>query len=76
MFYAGFGSESENFACIEEIYRSLLLDFSDYEETEKFIMKRFEVSKRELFELKKFYPQKYESWLKELDSQIKSINKE
>jgi hypothetical protein len=48
----------------------------DYEETEKFIMKRFEVSKRELFELKKFYPQKYESWLKELDSQIKSINKE
>ena len=52
------------------------VDFSDYEETEKFIMKRFEVSKRELFELKKFYPQKYESWLKELDSQIKSINKE
>jgi hypothetical protein len=39
-------------------------------------MKRFEVSKRELSELKKFYPQKYESWLKELDSQIKSINKE
>ena len=52
------------------------VDFSDYEETEKFIMKRFEVSKRELLELKKFYPQKYESWLKELDSQIKSINKE
>jgi hypothetical protein len=39
-------------------------------------MKRFEVSKIELFELKKFYPQKYEAWLKELDSQIKSINKE
>lgn len=52
------------------------VDFSDYEETEKFVMKRFEVSKRELSELKKFYPQKYESWLKELDSQIKSINKE
>ena len=52
------------------------VDFSDYEETEKFVMKRSEVSKRELFELKKFYPQKYESWLKELDSQLKSINKE
>ena len=31
VFYAGFGSESENLACIEEIYRSLLLDYSDYE---------------------------------------------
>jgi hypothetical protein len=29
VFYAGFGGES--FACIEEIYRSLLLDYSDYE---------------------------------------------
>jgi len=31
VFYAGFGSETENLACIEEIYRSLLLDYSDYE---------------------------------------------
>lgn len=52
------------------------LDLSGYEETEKFIIKRFEVSKRELSELKKFYPEKYESWLKELDSQIKTTNKD
>ena len=51
-------------------------DFSDYEEAEAFVMRRFEVSKREISELKKFYPQKYEMWIKEISSQIKSIEKE
>jgi hypothetical protein len=52
------------------------IDFSDFEETEKFIMKKFEVSKRELRELKQYYPEKYFSWVKELDSQIKSMHQE
>lgn len=51
------------------------IDFSDYEEAEAFVMKRFEISKREVADLKKFYPQKYESWIKEISSQIKSIEK-
>lgn len=52
------------------------IDFSEYEEAEAFVMKRFEVSKREISDLKKFYPQKYESWIKEVASQIKSIDKD
>ena len=52
------------------------IDFSDYEEAESFIMKRFEISKREISDLKKFYPQKYESWIKEISTQLKSIEKD
>ncbi len=52
------------------------IDFSVFEDTEKFIMKRFEVSKRELLDLKKFYPKKYEDWLNELESQIQSSSKD
>jgi hypothetical protein len=39
-------------------------------------MKRFEISKREISDLKKFYPQKYESWIKEISTQLKSIEKD
>ena len=52
------------------------IDFSDYEDAEAFVMKRFEISKREISDLKKFYPQKYESWIKEISVQLKSIEKD
>lgn len=52
------------------------IDFSQYEEAESFIMKRFEISKREISDLKKFFPNKYESWIKEISEQLKSINKD
>ncbi len=52
------------------------IDFSDYTEAESFVMKRFEISKRELSELKNFFPEKYESWIKEISEQLKSINKD
>ena len=51
-------------------------DQIDYSEAEEFIRSRFEISKREISELKKFYPEKYESWIKEISSQLKSISKE
>jgi hypothetical protein len=52
------------------------VDFSDYEEAEIFIMKRFEISKREISDMKRFYPKKYESWIKEISVQLKSIEKD
>jgi hypothetical protein len=52
------------------------IDFSEYIETENFIRSRFEISKREILDLKKFYPEKYEEWIKGISEQLKSINKE
>jgi hypothetical protein len=52
------------------------IDFSAYEEAEEFVRKRFEISKREISDLKKFFPQKYEYWIKEISEQLKSINKD
>ena len=39
-------------------------------------MSKFEVSKRELRELKQYYPEKYFLWVKELDGQLKSMHQE
>jgi len=50
-------------------------DFQIDEDTEKFIMNKFELSRRELSELKKFYPEKYKEWTKSIQDQLKSISK-
>ena len=42
----------------------------NFEETEKFIREKFEVSKRDLEQIKKFYPDKYNSWLLSVSEQL------
>ena len=42
-----------------------------YEDAEKFVRERMAISKRELSELKQFYPEKYNKWIKSIDQQIK-----
>ena len=44
-----------------------------YDEAEAFIRNKFEISKRDISELKKFYPEKYESWIKEISEQLGSV---
>ena len=51
------------------------IDFSDYAEAEEFVRNRFEISKREILELRNFYPERYEEWIKEISLQLKSITK-
>ena len=43
---------------------------------ECFIINKFEISKREISELKKYYPEKYLNWVKEIDLQLKSIKQD
>lgn len=45
------------------------------EETEKFLLFKLEISKRELEEIKKFYPQKYEDWVLSIKQQIVGTTK-
>lgn len=45
------------------------------EATERFICERFEVSKREMNELKTFYPKEYQKWIKSIGEQLRSISK-
>jgi hypothetical protein len=47
----------------------------DYSETEDFICQKFEISKRELSDLKNFYPDKYQEWVSEIHKQINLILK-
>jgi len=46
-----------------------------YSAAEEFIIKRFEISKREISDLKKFYPEKYQTWIKSINDQIGSVSK-
>lgn len=51
---------------------------SDYEgspEVEKFVMNRFEISKRDLADLKKFYPEKYKQWMESIKEQLDMTKK-
>lgn len=59
-----------------KLHDSKKIDFSAYEETENFIREKFEISKREIDDLKKFFPDKYESWLKEIAEQLALITKD
>lgn len=47
-----------------------------FEEVEEFVCKKFEASFRELNELKTFFPDDYERWMKSLSEQIGSQKKE
>jgi hypothetical protein len=42
----------------------------EIEEVEKFIRDRFEISKRDILQLKSFYPHKYNEWVKDISLQI------
>ena len=46
-----------------------------YENAEELVMKKFEISKREISELKRFYPEKYQEWLKSINDQIGPVPK-
>lgn len=39
-------------------------------EVERFVMEKFEISKREIGDLKKFYPAEYSSWIAEISQQM------
>jgi len=46
---------------------------SDYEadkDVELFVMNRFEISRRELSDLRNFYPEKYRNWMESVKDQI------
>lgn len=52
-------------------------DSKDFPEAETFVRERFEISKREIQELKNFFPEKYSIWIEGISDQIKaSIQKE
>jgi hypothetical protein len=42
----------------------------NYEDTERFIRDRYQLSIRDLEQLKKFYPDKYNKWVKEVSEQL------
>ena len=42
----------------------------DYNEAEIFVREKYEISKRDLSDLKKFYPVKYQEWIKGINEQI------
>ncbi len=43
---------------------------SSWETTELFVRDRYNVSKRDLSDLKRFYPMKYDLWMKDISDQI------
>ena len=45
------------------------------EEVEIFVRDRYSISKRDLSDLRKFYPEKYDSWMKSIADQIGIKNK-
>lgn len=58
--------------------KSKSVSVSDYEPdplVEKFILNRFEISKRELSDLKNFYPEKYKDWVESIKEQIDMTKK-
>lgn len=46
--------------------------FEDFEEVEFFIRDKFSVSKRELMELREFFPVEYDNWLSSIRDQLKT----
>jgi len=42
----------------------------DFDQIEDFIRNRYNVSKRDLDDIKKFYPQRYLSWLEDISDQV------
>lgn len=50
-------------------------DFLLDEDTEKFILQRFEISKREIQELQKFHPEKFEKWASSIKEQLSGVSK-
>jgi hypothetical protein len=40
------------------------------QEAEKFVMEKFEISKREIQDLKKFYPNEYSDWIAHISQQM------
>ena len=59
----------------KESKKTSKIDFSSYVEAESFVKSVFEISNREIGDLKRFYPEKYESWIKEISEQIKTTDK-
>lgn len=49
--------------------------FDEFVDIENFIRERFDVSSRELSELKKFFPDKYRDWLDSLREQLRTSGK-
>jgi hypothetical protein len=45
-------------------------DIVDFPETEKFIMEKYEVSLRELKEIKLFFPDRYNNWITSINQQM------
>jgi len=43
---------------------------SSWENVEVFVRDRYNVSKRDLSDLKRFYPERYNSWMKDISDQI------
>ena len=46
-----------------------------YENAEELVMKKFEISRREISDLKRFYPEKYQEWIKSIHDQIGPVPK-
>ena len=42
----------------------------DYSESEYFVREKYQMSKRDLSDLKRFYPEKYKEWMKNVNEQI------
>lgn len=41
-----------------------------YDQAELLVIEKYEISKREIADLKEFYPEKYQSWIKSINEQI------
>jgi hypothetical protein len=46
------------------------INFPNMEETESFIRDKYKISKRDMDEIKKFYPEEYLDWVKDISKQI------
>jgi hypothetical protein len=56
-----------------ESKKSKEFDWEKYSEAEAFVRSKFEISKREIAEMKKFFPDKYLVWIESIDVQYKSM---
>ena len=46
-----------------------------YENAEELVMKKFEISRRELSDIKRFFPQRYQEWMKSINDQLGPVTK-
>ena len=58
-----------------EVIDSKKDEFHLDEDTEKFLLQRFEISKREMDELQKFHPEKFQHWVSSIKEQLSGISK-